>query len=109
MPPANFALVCKGVYRSGFPKKRNFPFLRKLGIKSVLYGSHTSVRAPHCGAVAEARSRASVHCLSRRTLVLEDYPEQSLKFFQEAGIRFLQHGVPGNKVQLPVPACGQGS
>jgi len=38
VPPANFALVCKGVYRSGFPKKRNFPFLRKLGIKSVLYG-----------------------------------------------------------------------
>jgi len=67
IPPDNFALVSKGIYRSAFPKKKNFPFLKKLKLKSVL------------------------------TLILEDYPEQNLKFLSENGIQLLQHGVPGNK------------
>lgn len=36
VPPENFAMVCQGVYRSGFPKKRNFRFLEGLGLKTVL-------------------------------------------------------------------------
>jgi hypothetical protein len=36
-PLENFTLVCRGVYRSSFPKKKNFPFMKKLGLKSVLY------------------------------------------------------------------------
>ena len=36
VPPENFALVCPGVYRSGFPKKRNFGFLGTLGLKTIL-------------------------------------------------------------------------
>lgn len=36
VPPENFALVCSGVYRSGFPKKRNFRFLEGLHLKTVL-------------------------------------------------------------------------
>lgn len=36
VPPENFALVCKGVYRSGFPKKRNFGFMQTLGLKTIL-------------------------------------------------------------------------
>ena len=36
VPPENFAMVCPGVYRSGFPKKRNFRFLEGLGLKTVL-------------------------------------------------------------------------
>lgn len=36
VPPENFALVCPGVYRSGFPKKRNFGFMQTLGLKTIL-------------------------------------------------------------------------
>lgn len=36
IPPENFALVCRGVYRSAFPKKKNFPFLKKLKLKSMM-------------------------------------------------------------------------
>ena len=32
-----------------------------------------------------------------RTLILEDYPEQNLKFLDENGITLIRHGVPGNK------------
>jgi len=36
VPPENFALVSSGVYRSGFPKKRNFRFMETLRLKTVL-------------------------------------------------------------------------
>jgi tyrosine-protein phosphatase SIW14 len=36
IPPLNFAMVAKGVYRSGYPNQKNFPFLKKLGLKSIL-------------------------------------------------------------------------
>lgn len=36
VPPENFAAVTQGVYRSGFPKKRNFKFLETLQLKTVL-------------------------------------------------------------------------
>lgn len=36
MPPENLAMVCKGVYRSALPKKKNFPYLKRMGLKSVL-------------------------------------------------------------------------
>eukprot|EP01117_Protostelium_nocturnum_P010444 TRINITY_DN3759_c0_g1_i1.p1 TRINITY_DN3759_c0_g1~~TRINITY_DN3759_c0_g1_i1.p1 ORF type:complete len:199 (-),score=63.50 TRINITY_DN3759_c0_g1_i1:226-822(-) len=37
IPSQNFAMVAKGIYRSGYPNSKNYPFLRKLGLKSVLY------------------------------------------------------------------------
>ncbi|KAI9358278.1 tyrosine phosphatase family-domain-containing protein [Zopfochytrium polystomum] len=67
IPCENFALVCKGVYRSAFPKKKNFPFLKRLRLKSVL------------------------------TLILEEYPEQNQRFLEENDISFFQFGVAGNK------------
>ncbi|WWC65783.1 uncharacterized protein I303_108405 [Kwoniella dejecticola CBS 10117] len=67
VPPENFALVSKGVYRSGFPKKRNFGFMQTLRLKTVL------------------------------TLVLEDYPEANLEWCQSQDIQFMQFGIPGNK------------
>ncbi|KAJ3330560.1 hypothetical protein HDU93_000332 [Gonapodya sp. JEL0774] len=76
----NFALVCKGVYRSGFPKKKNFAFMKKLGLKSVL------------------------------TLILEEYPEQNLKFLNENGVKLFQFGVAGNKepfVDIPEDVIAQ--
>jgi hypothetical protein len=36
VPPLNFAMVAPGVYRSGHPNRQNFPFLRKLGLKTVM-------------------------------------------------------------------------
>ena len=67
VPPNNFALVFPGVYRSSFPKKKNFPFLKTLKLKTIL------------------------------TLVLEDYPEANTNFIEENGIEFVRLGVSGNK------------
>lgn len=36
IPPENLAMVCKGVYRSALPKKKNFPYLTRMGLKSIL-------------------------------------------------------------------------
>ncbi|TDH67912.1 hypothetical protein CCR75_003810 [Bremia lactucae] len=68
IPPENFAMIEKGLYRSGFPKKKNFSFLKEsLQLKSIL------------------------------TLVLEDYPLANTEFNKMHGIKLLQFGVPGNK------------
>jgi len=66
-PPENFAIVEKGVYRSGFPTKKNFPFLRHLGIKSVVY------------------------------LCLEDYPDGNIEFLNSIDCKLFHFGVAGNK------------
>eukprot|EP00833_Pecoramyces_ruminatium_P013500 jgi/Orpsp1_1/1187532/evm.model.d7180000058431.1 len=67
IPMENFSMVSKGVYRGAFPKKKNFPFLKKLGLKSIL------------------------------TLILEEYSEQNMKFLNENNIKLFQFGVAGNK------------
>eukprot|EP00124_Ichthyophonus_hoferi_P002545 Ihof_evm7s177 gene=Ihof_evmTU7s177 len=36
VPPMNFAMIASGVYRSGYPGKKNEPFLRNLGLKSII-------------------------------------------------------------------------
>lgn len=36
IPPENLAMVCKGIYRSALPKKKNFPYLTRMGLKSIL-------------------------------------------------------------------------
>ncbi|KAJ3003621.1 UNVERIFIED_CONTAM: hypothetical protein HDU68_005615 [Siphonaria sp. JEL0065] len=69
----NFSLVVKGVYRSAFPKKKNFSFLKRLKLKSIL------------------------------TLILEDYPDQNQKFLDENGIKLFQFGVAGNKDLMDIP------
>lgn len=35
---------------------------------------------------------------SKSTLILEEYPEQNMKFLEENDIKFLQFGIAGNKV-----------
>lgn len=37
VPPLNFSLVEEGIYRSGHPVPVNFPFLKKLNLKTVIY------------------------------------------------------------------------
>ncbi|GAA5914233.1 hypothetical protein JCM6882_004757 [Rhodosporidiobolus microsporus] len=66
-PPENFAMVSPGLYRSSFPRRANFSFLRSLGLKSVM------------------------------VLVQEPYPEENLEFLRAEGIQFFQIGIPGNK------------
>ncbi|GAA5857634.1 hypothetical protein JCM8547_004307 [Rhodosporidiobolus lusitaniae] len=67
IPPDNFAEVSPGLYRSSFPRAKNFAFLRTLGLKSVM------------------------------VLVPEPYPEENVEFIKEEGIQFFQFGIPGNK------------
>lgn len=60
----------------GFPKKKNFAFLKKsLGLRSIL------------------------------TLVLEDYPLANTEFNRMHNIKLLQFGVPGNKVREGSWSC----
>lgn len=44
VPPINFALVAPGVYRSGHPNKKNFPFLLGLSLKTIVYVESTAYR-----------------------------------------------------------------
>lgn len=37
VPPINFSLVVPGIYRSGHPNKKNFSFLRRLGLRGIMY------------------------------------------------------------------------
>jgi tyrosine-protein phosphatase SIW14 len=67
VPPDNFSMVDTGIYRSGFPKKKNFPFLKKIGIKAII------------------------------CLVLEEYPKANTDFLHSIGAKLYQFGVAGNK------------
>ncbi|CAA2955041.1 probable tyrosine- phosphatase At1g05000 isoform X2 [Olea europaea subsp. europaea] len=67
VPPLNFAMVDYGVFRSGFPDSPNFPFLKTLGLRSIIY------------------------------LCPEPYPEANMKFLNANGIRLFQFGIEGSK------------
>ncbi|KAL2495455.1 putative tyrosine-protein phosphatase [Forsythia ovata] len=67
VPPLNFAMVDYGVFRSGFPDSPNFPFLKTLGLRSIVY------------------------------LCPEPYPEENMKFLNANGIRLFQFGIEGSK------------
>ncbi|KAL3521905.1 hypothetical protein ACH5RR_014739 [Cinchona calisaya] len=66
-PPLNFSMVDYGVYRSGFPDYANFPFLRTLGLRSIIY------------------------------LCPEPYPVANAEFLKANGIRLFQFGIEGSK------------
>jgi hypothetical protein len=70
IPPLNFAMVQKGVYRSGFPNNRNFGFLKQLGIRCIvcLAGEYSPPRPPVRRAYAEQGARAHVSRFLRGTL-----------------------------------------
>lgn len=36
LPPSNFGVVDRGIYRSGFPSEENFPFLKALNVRSIV-------------------------------------------------------------------------
>ena len=44
VPPLNFDMVAPGVYRSGHPNERNFSFLKRLNLKSIIYLANDDYR-----------------------------------------------------------------
>ena len=36
-PPANFSLVAKGIFRGSYPNSKNFPFMKTLHLKTILF------------------------------------------------------------------------
>ncbi|KAI6684373.1 hypothetical protein NL676_030286 [Syzygium grande] len=73
-PPTNFAMVEEGIYRSGFPRSLNFPFLRSLQLRSIVY------------------------------LCTEPYPEENLSFLRSQNIRLFQFGIEGKTEPfVPIP------
>ena len=67
IPNINFSMVSPGVFRSGYPSKKNFPFLKKIGLKSIVY------------------------------LAPEEYAHANQEFARANGITIYQFGVEGNK------------
>lgn len=67
IPPLNFSMVASGVYRSGFPNKKNHAFLQQLGLNSVLYLCH------------------------------QGHQPENVAFFQENNIKVFQLPINGNK------------
>lgn len=67
VPPLNFAMVCPGTYRSGYPRAVNHTFLRSIHLRTIIY------------------------------LCPEDYSEANIKLCEEEGITLLQFGIQGNK------------
>merc|ERR1712216_283231 len=68
IPPLNFAMVAPGIYRSGYPNKKNFGFLAKLGIKTIV-------------------------CLYTE----KDYPEDHVAFMAEHGVNLKMFDIEENK------------
>ncbi|CAD6900970.1 unnamed protein product [Tilletia controversa] len=44
VPPLNFDVVAAGVYRSGHPNERNFDFMERLGLRSIMYLANEDYR-----------------------------------------------------------------
>eukprot|EP01062_Namystynia_karyoxenos_P011098 TRINITY_DN13955_c0_g1_i1.p1 TRINITY_DN13955_c0_g1~~TRINITY_DN13955_c0_g1_i1.p1 ORF type:complete len:321 (+),score=97.08 TRINITY_DN13955_c0_g1_i1:124-1086(+) len=66
-PMINFSMIAPGVYRSGYPSRRNFSFLRRVGIRNICY------------------------------LCPEEYARQNQEFYKQIGIAILKFPMEGNK------------
>ncbi|KOS13727.1 protein tyrosine phosphatase [Malassezia pachydermatis] len=67
VPPLNFDMVAPGVYRSGHPNERNFSFLKRLNLKSIMY------------------------------LASDDYRDNMVQWARREGIQVFHHRVAMNK------------
>ncbi|XP_023005753.1 probable tyrosine-protein phosphatase At1g05000 [Cucurbita pepo subsp. pepo] len=77
LPPSNFSMVEDGIFRSGFPQPANFPFLKNLNLRSIIY------------------------------LCPEPYPEENLEFLRANNIKLFQFKIEGKKepfVSMPKDA-----
>lgn len=94
IPPLNFSMVNKGVYRSGYPNPKNFTFLRRLGLRSILCA------AP--AASVPARARAPCSCVRgglRRYLGSDKYRAENQQFLRTCRLQFFHCPIEGNKVR----------
>ena len=67
IPCSNFSMMVPGVYRSGYPSRKNFAFLRRLGVRSICY------------------------------LCPEEYAMVNQEFYKTIGIQVLKFPMEGNK------------
>ncbi|KAH8604184.1 putative Tyrosine phosphatase family [Trypanosoma vivax] len=67
VPTINFAMVCPGVYRSGYPTRKNYRFILALGLRTIIY------------------------------LCPEEYADSNVKFCEENGITICRYATEGNK------------
>jgi tyrosine-protein phosphatase SIW14 len=67
IPPVNFSLVARGIYRGSYPNFRNFTFMQQLNLHSVLF------------------------------LCPEEYSPTNKKFLDSNNIRLLNVAMEGNK------------
>ena len=61
VPPLNFANVAFGISRSGHPNERNYEFLRRLKLKTILYVANDDYR-PGISAFAQQEGIKVLHC-----------------------------------------------
>ena len=80
VPPLNFSIIQDGIFRSGYPNKKNFEFLKKLELKSIVY-------------VCEGVSLFA-HCCN---VLTDDYSTENLDFFTMQNIQVFQFRISGNK------------
>jgi len=74
IPPLNFAQISPGVYRSGYPNRKNFEFLENLKLKSVMY----------IGTLPKKEHDLAFH-------------RENLRFYDKSKIRFLHLNVGENR------------
>ena len=67
VPPVNFALVAKGIYRGSYPNTSNFSFLKHLELKTILF------------------------------LCPEDYSQPNFEFLKANNIKLITIPMEGNK------------
>jgi len=76
VPPVNFSLVVKGIYRGSYPNVRNFSFLKHLGLKTILF------------------------------LCPEDYSQSNMDFLKQNQINLITVPMEGNKEPFKVIPLG---
>ena len=89
VPPKNLGRVMEGVYRSAFPQPENLPYLKTLGLKTILYVLRD------CCSVLKTGMQPSNYIPS--TLVAGPYSEGHEAFVQENGIQHFQVAIEPNK------------
>lgn len=88
IPPLNFSMVASGVYRSGFPNRKNHSFLQQLGLKSVLYVGAVCLLYVAFGPTDLFGSRYLCH---------QEHQPENVVFFRENDIEVFQCPIDGNK------------
>lgn len=93
VPPINFAMVAPGVYRSGHPNKKNFGFLRGLGLKGIMWVSHIH---PDDRCMSEIELRGT----HRYVEGTDEYRKDSMDFVRNEGIQLHRYDLSEESVRM---------